>query len=640
MRLLKGMTIRVKLLLLVIALLIAAFVINGVIVSLGVGRAITDEFVAKSIAITQEAENARDYVAELRNQRSVFADADMLASSESIKGRYYYTIPVVAGWSVGQRKADESGYSFRVPAFEARNKDNEPDPTETAILNYLIEQINKQGQKSAVVYADDGRLFTARFNEKSKSWVKDKAIKGFPGQADQKLRFARAVVLQQDCMLCHGTIEDDTTGAKDGLDPLGIKMEGWKPGQIHGAFEVVQDRSLLANAINAQNLNIAIAGVVILILAFIMLYSGMASMFSKPIERLTSRIQAFASDLSRGRGDLTMRLVAENKDEIGSISQNTNVLIEALQGVVAKIVDATAQVSKASEELSSGADETSRAVEQVAHTIGEVATGSQSTTVNVSDAQRHVEVSNRAVQQITQDIEVVATYAKDAASRGSAGQEKTEKAVAKINQAASSVQDTAAVVNALGQKTQQIGEFINIITGIADQTNLLALNAAIEAARAGEAGRGFAVVAEEVRKLAEESNKAAMNITALVKEIRGEMANALQAMESSNLVVSEGASIVGEASAMLEQIIGGVAALNNKVQGITASAKQINAASDQVSHSIQQVAAVAEQNAAAAQQVSAATEEQTASMNEVNSSAAALAKLALELEDLVRGFKL
>ena len=155
----KHIAIRTKLLALVIALLILAFFINGVVVSLGVGKAITNEFVAKSVAITQEAEKARNYVAELRNQRDVLKDQDMLATDAGAKERYYYTIPVVAGWNIGQRKAEKSGYSFRVPAFDPRNKENEPSPTEKAILNYLSSEINDQGKDAAVVYADNGHLF-------------------------------------------------------------------------------------------------------------------------------------------------------------------------------------------------------------------------------------------------------------------------------------------------------------------------------------------------------------------------------------------------------------------------------------------------------------------------------------------------
>lgn len=187
--------------------------------------------------------------------------------------------------------------------------------------------------------------------------------------------------------------------------------------------------------------------------------------------------------------------------------------------------------------------------------------------------------------------------------------------------------------------TNQIGEFIGIITGIADQTNLLALNAAIEAARAGDAGRGFAVVAEEVRKLAEESNGAAGNITTLVKGIEAEMQNALTAMERSDKEVSEGSTTVNQASQMLEEIVIGVEALNDKVQNISASAEQINASTGEVVSAITAVASEAEEAAASAEEVSASTEEQTASMEEISANASNLATLAQGLQEEISKFK-
>ena len=206
---------------------------------------------------------------------------------------------------------------------------------------------------------------------------------------------------------------------------------------------------------------------------------------------------------------------------------------------------------------------------------------------------------------MSRDIEDVAAYATQASAQGNEGKKSADDAVTIINHAAGSVEKTTQVVQALGEKTKQIGEFISIITGIADQTNLLALNAAIEAARAGDAGRGFAVVAEEVRKLAEESNGAAGNITKLVRAIEGEMTTALGAMEKSNEEVTSGAKTVGQASSMLAEIVKGVEALNGRVQGISAAAEEINASTGEVVHAMQSVAAVAEESAAASEEVSA-----------------------------------
>jgi len=327
------------------------------------------------------------------------------------------------------------------------------------------------------------------------------------------------------------------------------------------------------------------------------------------------------------------------KDEIGAMTGAFIEMKNNTRNLIEQVALAATNVASSSEELAAGADETGKAIQQVTMTIQEVAKGSQSTMTNIGGAQQNVSQTAKAIEGVSRDIEDVAAYATQAAAQGNEGKKSADDAVTIINHAAGTVQNTTHVVQALGEKTKQIGEFISIITGIADQTNLLALNAAIEAARAGDAGRGFAVVAEEVRKLAEESNGAAGHITKLVRAIEGEMATALSAMEKSNEEVTSGAKTVGQASSMLAEIVKGVEALNGRVQGISAAAEEINASTGEVVHAMQSVAAVAEESAAASEEVSSAAEEQTASMEEISAAAGTLARLAQDLQSLISKFK-
>ena len=340
------------------------------------------------------------------------------------------------------------------------------------------------------------------------------------------------------------------------------------------------------------------------------------------------------------QGDYTIILPHNKaKDEIGVMTEAFIEMKNNTRDTISAVAESATSVASSSQELSAGADETGKAIQQVATTVQEVAKGSQETTHSVGQAQANLEQTAQAIEGVSKDIEDVAAYATQAAAQGEEGRKAADNAVIIINRAAESVQDTTKVVHSLGSKTQQIGEFIGIITGIADQTNLLALNAAIEAARAGEAGRGFAVVAEEVRKLAEESNTAAGNITTLVKSIEDEMGTALSAMERSDKEVVEGANTVSQASEMLGEIVKGVQTINEKVQNISAAAEEINAQTGEVVDLMHSVASVAEENAAASEEVSSATEEQTASMEEIGASANTLAHLAQELQGIVSKFK-
>jgi methyl-accepting chemotaxis protein len=389
----------------------------------------------------------------------------------------------------------------------------------------------------------------------------------------------------------------------------------------------------VSNAIWSMILIVLIAAVIIVIIATFIAFMQ-SSRIANPLIKATAMANAVA------QGDLSQSLELKQNDEVGQLVEALNSMNSKLRNLVSKISEAAMHVASNSEQLAASSNETSRAVQVVAQRVDDVSRASYDTTNSAQNAQTTLNQTATAIEGISKDIEEVASFANQASAQGESGQSATEEAAGIINEAANSVKSTMNIVQTLGEKTRKISEFISIITGIADQTNLLALNAAIEAARAGEAGRGFAVVAEEVRKLAEESNTAAGNITELVKGIEVEMDQALEAMSESQDRVVKGNETMTDASNLLQQIVGGFAQLNERVQNISAAAQQINASTDEVVTSMADVLRSTEENSKSTQEVSAATEEQTAAMEEIGASAQRMAEMSTELQAVVEQFRL
>ncbi|WP_457371602.1 methyl-accepting chemotaxis protein [Pseudomonas sp. TE3911] len=134
------------------------------------------------------------------------------------------------------------------------------------------------------------------------------------------------------------------------------------------------------------------------------------------------------------------------------------------------------------------------------------------------------------------------------------GRTSMQEASSSLEHIATALNSTATVINTLGQRSQEIGGIVGVITSIAEQTNLLALNAAIEAARAGEQGRGFAVVADEVRNLASRTREATDEISGMIQSIQRETGNAISTMEHGNTLMQEGLSRNADVASALARI--------------------------------------------------------------------------------------
>ena len=347
---------------------------------------------------------------------------------------------------------------------------------------------------------------------------------------------------------------------------------------------------------------IGIASLLIGIIAAIVITRSI----TRPIADLVAMNDRLAS------GDLTVKIVASGKDEVGQLAESSRNVVENIRNIVGMISDTSNQVAAASIQLQGTAQQIANGAEEVANQTGTVATASEEMSATSGDIAHNCALAAESSQQ-----------SNASAKRGEAVVQETTAVMTKI---AKSVKQSAQTVSDLGTRSEQIGQIVGTIEDIADQTNLLALNAAIEAARAGEQGRGFAVVADEVRALAERTTKATREISEMIKAIQGEIKIAVGAMEEGVSDVASGAESSEKSRCALEEILEQISEVTMQINQIATAAEQQTATTNDITMNVQQITNVVYETARGA------TETATAS--------AQLASNATILQGLVRQFKL
>jgi methyl-accepting chemotaxis protein len=328
---------------------------------------------------------------------------------------------------------------------------------------------------------------------------------------------------------------------------------------------------------------------------------------TRPLAILTAGL----SEIARGGGDLTRRLDASNKDEIGNAAETFNSMLGAIASLVRQVGASASAVTGQAKALTEGA--------------GVVADGSNRQTNSSVQAAAAVEELNGKIASIFDNTEAVRQRAQESLSRSQEGQISLTQLIGEVDRVQQAVRRMAESMGAFVNATQEINSMTKAVRDIADQTNLLALNAAIEAARAGEQGRGFAVVADEVRKLAEKSAHSAGEIDTMTQEIGHQSASVQEAialgleyLESSRTAADKVADVLESANKLVQEVGGGL-------DLIASTTNEQRSTSQAVTSSIDAIAGMARENNVAIERTVDAARE--------------MEKCATELQESVAHFK-
>ena len=358
------------------------------------------------------------------------------------------------------------------------------------------------------------------------------------------------------------------------------------------------------------------------------------------LRTISASVNMTLASLSKvAQGDLRVHLATDSGDEFAQMADQANKMLENIRSMTKMIQKTADSVADSSDTLTSTSEQSANATQSVAQSITEVAEASQSQMSSVAEAKHQVDAFTNGLSEVTNAIESVTADIEHTSQKAEEGNQLVLATVDQMNAIADTVLSSSEVVAKLGERSKEIGNIVEVISGISGQTNLLALNAAIEAARAGEHGRGFAVVAEEVRKLAEESQNASKQIGDLIGAIQNETEQAVTAMETGRTEAEKGRENVSATGEGFSEILTMIRRIQNNSASIEKTMADLGNRAGKIHTATGEIHEAAAKVASESQTVSAATEQQAAGMEEIAASSRGLSDMAQELKAAAAKFK-
>lgn len=311
-------------------------------------------------------------------------------------------------------------------------------------------------------------------------------------------------------------------------------------------------------------------------------------------------------------GDLSQDIKHQRQDELGQLMDQMQHMTLNLRQLVSELHQSATHIASSAEELSSVSEQSRSGVNQQRMELEQVSTAMNEMAATVQEVARHAETAFGS--------------ARTADGEASDGDQKVTLTISQIGKLSDEIRESLQTINQLEAESLNIGSILDVIKGVAEQTNLLALNAAIEAARAGEQGRGFAVVADEVRALAQRTQKATAEIETLIFGLQKKAQESVAMMEESTATALDTVTIANEAGASIHAITRSVSDIQQMNSQIATAAEEQSTVAEEINRSVFSIREVSDHSAAATEQTAA--------------SSAELARQGSELQRLISRFQL